>query len=93
MQPQDIRIASLAEEANNIPTFAQRSILVGREYAIPYHWGYYRQFRQRTLHLIRAQYSGDWATLQNFARKYGVDFWLLEKSAFALEYLAVVLNR
>ena len=49
--------------------------------------------RQRTLHLIRAQYSGDWATLQNFARKYGVDFWLLEKSAFALEYLAVVLNR
>lgn len=35
MQPQDIRIASLAEEANNIPTFAQRSILVGREYAIP----------------------------------------------------------
>ena len=51
------------------------------------------EFRQRTLHLIRAQYSGDWATLQNFARKYGVDFWLLEKSAFALEYLAVVLNR
>jgi hypothetical protein len=35
VQPQDIRIASLAEEANNIPTFAQRSILVGREYAIP----------------------------------------------------------
>jgi len=34
-QPSDIRVASLALEANNIPTFAKRSILVGSEYALP----------------------------------------------------------
>jgi hypothetical protein len=87
-QPKDSLIASLADEANNIPTFAQRSILVGREYAIPYHLGYYSQFRQRTLDLIQAQYSPDWTEVQGFIQKYGVDFWLLDAGAFTPEYLA-----
>ncbi|MDR9403122.1 MAG: hypothetical protein RI580_06755, partial [Halothece sp. Uz-M2-17] len=56
-EPVDSLVASLAAEANFLPTFAQRSILVGSEYAIPYHWGYYQQFRQRTLDLISAQYT------------------------------------
>lgn len=87
-QPKDSLIASLAEEANNIPTFAQKAILVGREYAIPYHLGYYRQFRQRTLELIQAQYSPDLSTVQNLIQKYGVNFWLLDKAAFQPEYIA-----
>ncbi len=87
-QPKDSLIASLADEANNIPTFAQRSILVGREYAIPYHLGYYSEFRQRTLDLIQAQYSPDWIEVQGFIQKYGVDFWLLDAGAFTPEYLA-----
>jgi hypothetical protein len=86
-QPPDIIIASLADEANNLPTFAQRSILVGSEYAIPYHWGYYRQFRQRTLDLIQAQYSQELTALQQFIQKYNIDFWLLEKNAFTPEYV------
>lgn len=87
-QPKDSLIASLAEEANNLPTFAQRSILVGREYAIPYQLGYYRQFRQRTLELINAQYSLKLVAAQNLIQKYGIDFWLLDKAAFTPEYLA-----
>jgi hypothetical protein len=87
-QPKDSLIASLSDEANYIPTFARRSILVGREYAIPYHWGYYRQFRQQTLDLIRAQYSPNWADVQGFLKKYNVDFWLLEKTAFTPGYFA-----
>jgi hypothetical protein len=87
-QPKDSLIASLSEEANNLPTFAQRSILVGREYAIPYHLGYYRQFRQRTLELIRAQYSPDLSVVQTLIQKYGVDFWLLDKAAFIPDYVA-----
>jgi len=35
-QPNDIRIASLTEEANNLPTFAGRSVLVAKTYADPY---------------------------------------------------------
>jgi len=87
-QPKDILIASLADEVNFIPTFARRSILVGREYAIPYHLGYYRQFRQRTLDLIRAQYSPDLAEVKDFIQKYKVDFWLLDARAFTPEYFA-----
>lgn len=87
-QPKDILIASLAEEANNLPSFAQRSILTGREYAVPYHWGYYRQFRQRTLELIQAQYSPNLADVQGLIAKYHIDFWLVERGAFTPGYLA-----
>jgi len=86
-QPKDILIASLSEEANNIPTFSQRSILVSREYALPFHLGYYRQIRQRAIDLIHAQYSQDLAAAQQLIQKYGVDFWLLERTAFTPEYL------
>lgn len=86
-QPKDTLIASLADEANKIPTFSQRSILVGRKYAIPYHMGYYRQFRQRTLELIHAQYTPDLAEVKEFIKKYGVDFWMLETEAFNSDYL------
>ena len=77
----------MSEEANNLPTFAKRSILVGREYAIPYHQGYYRQIQQRTLDLIHAQYSPNLAVVKNFIQQYGVDFWLLDREAFTPEYL------
>lgn len=87
-QPKDITIASLADEANNIPTFAQRSILVGSEYAIPYHLGYYRPFRQRLLELFQAQYSQNLADVQNLIQKYGIDFWLIDKAAFTPEYIS-----
>ncbi|MEQ9234646.1 hypothetical protein [Coleofasciculus sp. E2-BRE-01] len=87
-QPKDIKIASLVEEANNLPTFAQRSILVGREYAIPYHWGYYSQFRQRMSDLIEAQYSPDLAIVQEFIQKYGIDFWLLPTTPLTAESIA-----
>lgn len=86
-QPKNSLIASLADEADNIPTFAQRSILLGREYALPFHLGYYSQIRQRTIDLVYGQYSQDLAESQKLIQKYGVNFWLLERSAFKPEYL------
>jgi hypothetical protein len=50
--------------------------------------GYYRQFRQRMLALIRAQYSLDLAAVQTLIQKYGVDFWLLDRAAFTPDYIA-----
>ena len=85
-QPKDILIASLASEANNIPSFAKRSILVGREYAIPLHVGYYNEFSQRSGDLIHAQYTPNLQDMQQFIQKYGIDFWLLEASAFNPDY-------
>lgn len=87
-QPKDSLIASLSSEANNLPTFARRSVLVAPEYAIPYHTGYYAEFSQRAKDLIRAQYTPILAELQQFITKYGIDFWLLEQSAFTPDYLA-----
>lgn len=84
-QPKDIRIASLLEMANDIPIFSQRSILVSRKYADPFHVGYYRQIRQRATDLIRAQYTQDLAEVQNIIRKYQIDFWLLDRNSFAPE--------
>ena len=86
-QPKDSLIASISEEANFLPTFSQRSILIGREYGIPYQVGYYRQFRQRTIELIRAQYSPDIAAAKNLIKKYGVNFWMFERNAFTLDYV------
>ncbi|WP_310833955.1 hypothetical protein [Aetokthonos hydrillicola] len=87
-QPKDTVIATLADEADNIPTFGQRSILVGREYALPFHLGYYSQIRQRTSDLIYAQYSQNLATAKQLIQKYKVNFWLLERTAFEAQYLS-----
>ncbi|NJN29304.1 MAG: hypothetical protein HC824_01645 [Synechococcales cyanobacterium RM1_1_8] len=86
-QPRDIVIASLSEAANNLPSFAQRSILVGSEYAIPYHWGYYQGFRERAIATLTAQYSPDLEILQGTIRQYGIDFWLLDAQSFNPEAL------
>jgi hypothetical protein len=86
-QPKDILIASLTQEVNNLPTFAQRSILTGREYALPYHKGYYKELRQRTVDLVAAQYTPDLAKLQAFIRQYGVDFWVVEQESFKTYYV------
>jgi hypothetical protein len=87
-QPKDSLIASVAQEANQLPIFAQRSILVGGEgYALPYHKGYYSQIYQRSVDLIEAQYSPELTQVQRFIQKYGVDFWLLERAAFTPEYV------
>ncbi|HAX74979.1 MAG TPA: hypothetical protein DCY88_03875, partial [Cyanobacteria bacterium UBA11372] len=87
-QPKDITIASIAKEANNIPSFAYRSILVGGQgYALPYHKKYYAQIQQRTLDLISAQYSTDLKQVRRFIQSYGVDLWLLERAAFTLYYV------
>ncbi|HLO48384.1 MAG TPA: hypothetical protein VK211_08195 [Kamptonema sp.] len=86
-QPKDALTASLALEANNLPAFAQRSILVGSEYALPYHKRYYTETNQRSNDLIEAQYSPSLIEVQNFIKKYGIDFWLLDSQALTLEYV------
>lgn len=86
-QPKDILIASIAPEADNLPTFSQRSVLVGKEYAVPYQKGYYSRFLRRINDLIRAQYTPERAVLQNFINSYGVDFWMLDRNALTLKYV------
>ncbi|ELS04787.1 hypothetical protein Xen7305DRAFT_00045230 [Xenococcus sp. PCC 7305] len=86
-QPPKSLIATLSHEADNIPSFAARSVLVAEEYAIPYHQGYYQQIRQRVKELIAAQYSLDRQTIISLINKYGIDLWLLDTDAFQAQYL------
>lgn len=86
-QPKDILIATLSNEADNLPTFTHRPILIGREYALPFHLGYYQQIRQRTLDLINAQYHPNLQPVQAVIKKYGIDLWLLEKDSNQPTYL------
>ncbi len=86
-QPKDILVASLASDANNLPAFSQRSILVGREFSLPHHPQYYAQFRQRVADSLLAQYSEDPAIVMQMIVRYGIDFFLVERSAFQPDYL------
>ncbi|WP_333425808.1 hypothetical protein [Microcoleus sp. F4-D5] len=86
-QPKDILVASIAVETDNLPTFSQRSVLVAKEYAVPYQKGYYSRYRQRVTDLIRAQYNPDRTVLQNFINQYGVDLWMLDRKALTLQYV------
>jgi hypothetical protein len=85
-QPKDTLIASLTFETDHLPTFSKRSILVGREYALPYQVGYYKVIRERIGDLINAQYSGDLGEVKAFIKKYGVDYWLIQEDAFSADY-------
>lgn len=87
-QPTNSLVASLAEEADNIPHAAKQSILVGKEYALPFHTKYYAQFSQRMTDLINAQYSQDISQVVNFIDKYRVKYWLLERNAFEPDYIS-----
>ena len=86
-QPTDSLIASLSDEANNLPSFAQRSVLVAEEYAIPYHTGYYTEFRQRLADATRAQYSPDIESIRSVIQQYGISHWLLDRPAFEPTYI------
>ena len=87
-QPSHTLVASLDYEADNIPIFAKRAVLIAPEYATPFHLGYYRQIRQRAEDLLIAHYTSSQAVLETFIRKYNVDFWLVNKAAFSSDYLA-----
>jgi len=86
--PKDTLVASLVREVNdNIPAFSQRSVLAGREFALPYHVDFYDEMMQRVRDLIAAQYSPDLAEVQAFIATYGVDKWIVDENFTDSDYL------
>ncbi|MEB3358627.1 MAG: hypothetical protein VKK04_18015 [Synechococcales bacterium] len=86
-QPKDILVGSLADQANNVPSLSQRSILTASEIANPYHLGYFRQIDERTNDLMAAQYSFDGRATREVIEKYGLDFLWIEQGAFNPDYI------
>ncbi|MEL6555616.1 MAG: hypothetical protein AAFQ63_19470 [Cyanobacteria bacterium J06621_11] len=86
--PKDSMVASLARDVNdNIPAFTRRSVLVGREFSLPFHVEFYGEMRQRAEDLIEAQYSSDLNVVKAFIEKYGVDVWIVADNFLAPDYL------
>ena len=79
-QPKDSLIASLSVEADNLPTFSQRSVLTSREYSIAWNVGYITPLRERTGTLISAFLHPDIGELRSFLADYGVDFVLVDRA-------------
>lgn len=86
-QPKDTLIASLSLEADNLPIFAKRSVLVSWEHALPYQVGYYQQLRPRAIDLIEAQYSPNLSTLTKFIETYKIDYFLIDQQGFTPDYM------
>ena len=85
--PKDSQVAGVDAELDNIPSFGQRPILMGLEYMIPYHWGYYSQVRDRLIALINAHYSPNPQRVRQFLQDYPVNYWLIRRDDFSLDYL------
>ncbi|WP_143467705.1 hypothetical protein [Leptolyngbya ohadii] len=86
-QPKQVLIASLSAEANNIPAFARRSTLTGREYALAHHPKYYQEIQERTIDLVRLQYLADRSEVPQLIRQHQIDFLLIDRNAFNPGYL------
>jgi hypothetical protein len=85
--PLDARVATLSWQGNYVPALARRAVLAAREYAIPYHLGYFREFERRVRATIEAQYTDDPAVLAGFVATYGVSHFLVDGNAFEAGYL------
>ncbi|MEL6854102.1 MAG: hypothetical protein AAFO83_03225 [Cyanobacteria bacterium J06607_13] len=86
--PKDSLIVSLVREVNdNVPAFSERSVLVGREFVLPYHIDFYGEMRQRMRDLVTAQYSPALLEVQAFIEAYGVDLWILAQDFTDVNYL------
>lgn len=86
--PKDTLVASLVREVNdNIPAFAQRSVLAGREFALPYHVDFYDEMMQRVRDLVAAQYSPDLSEVKAFIEDYGVGAWVVAEDFTDADYL------
>ena len=78
-QPKDTVITGLTNAANLIPIFAQRSVLVSSEYAIPYHKGYYQIIRRRGQNLLHAHLTAHPEELRAFIENYHVDLIIVRR--------------
>ena len=76
-QPANVRVATLTDEARFIPSFARRGVLSGRDFAIPYHPGFYQPLRDRTRALLAVHYTEDPRRLVDFAAAHGITHFLV----------------
>lgn len=83
--PPDAVVAGVPAEADSVPALAGRPVVTNREYALAYHQGYYNDVRQRTLDSIDAYYAESPGRVAEFAARYHVQVFLVNRLAFEPE--------
>jgi len=78
--PKHARVASLHREADNIPIFARRSVVVARKYAIPYNRGYFLETKARLETVARAIHGLDAAAVRMLIDDYATDLVVVHES-------------
>ena len=82
-QPRDILIAGVPAETDSIPTFASRRVLTSREHMNPWYLGFETEMIRRTEALIEAYYAASPRDVADFASRYGVSTFLVNRAAFS----------
>ncbi len=86
--PPDTLVASLEQEADNLPSLARRPVLIANEYMIPYSAGYYRRLQARTRELIAAIYALEVDGLAALVDRYRVGVFVIRRDQLARSALA-----
>ena len=80
--PPDALVVGAPTDADSVPAFSGRRVLVNREYALAYHLGFYREVERRARDTIDAYYAESPRQVQEFATRYGVSVFLVNETAF-----------
>lgn len=80
--PPSVVVVGVPIDADSVPSFAARSVLMSREYALAYHVGYHQIARQRMADLVEAYYADSIAKVLDFAARHRVDVFLVNRAAF-----------
>jgi hypothetical protein len=81
-QPKSILVAGVPSETDSVPMFSRRRVVASRLHAVPYHVGYYGELSERIHDLIEAYYAESLSEVLDFAARYGVDVFLVNRAAF-----------
>ena len=85
--PKDALIAAPPLLADNIPTFAKRSVLINYEMSMPFYDRVWPTIKQRTFDFFNAYYADDPLSLYAFTQKYGIDDIVVDERLFSPRYL------
>lgn len=86
--PKDAVFAGHPEDMDNVLTFGRRNVQASFELAHPWLTGYWREYEPRLRDLFTAYYASDPETVRAFARRYGVDYMVVDERRFTPEFLA-----
>ncbi len=72
---------------SDLPLFCGKSVLVSYELAHPWWTEYWRIISERTKDFYLAYYTQDPETVEAVIKKYGINYWIVDRNHFEEEYI------